>query len=86
MDTKHINAQIVVEGPYAIEGTDDNVRFPVYRVTGPGLINEGWTGEPTVAIHRARQYNNIWNEARRTSPLPVSIQEAMNSGDGTYRP
>jgi hypothetical protein len=23
---------------------------------------------------------------RKTAPLPVSIQEALNSGDGVYRP
>jgi len=85
MDLKHINEQIVVAGPYTIAGQLNARDYPIYRVEGPALIDEPWTHEPTIAIHRARKYNNIWKEARRTAPLPTSIQEALNSGDGTYR-
>ena len=28
----------------------------------------------------------LWNYAPISDPLPDSIQEALNSGDGTYRP
>ena len=27
-----------------------------------------------------------WDAGQENAPLPTSIQEALNSGDGTYRP
>lgn len=84
MSADWINKQIRVDGPYSIKIIDVNPYL--YEVTGPGLVDEGSTYDAQTAIGTARQYNNIWNEARRTAPLPTSVQEALNSGDGTYRP
>ena len=33
-----------------------------------------------------RAFSKVEDLAKRTNALPVGIQEALNSGDGTYRP
>ncbi len=85
MNKDTANKAIRNEGPFSIEVIDGPMG-KLYEVTGPGLIDEGMGNDPHEAIRKARQYNNVWSEARRSAPLPTSVQEALNSGDGVYRP
>jgi len=46
------------------------------------IVGSGW-----VVPNKVKELAKMaWDAGEENAPLPRSIQEALNSGDGTYRP